>query len=1084
MNSANNKRKNCQCLKSETPDVIDVFDQGVGKISVSPNFECGEIKKELIRRLLQEKIEEIKWLPGLINIYISILWEEELFSKIGSGNTTDEGLHPDDIEKIITKAEIGQPVQFGESWIVYLEVQNDSKHDDYLIRLVCLFQNKDNAKESIDILKMLIDEMQSELHTIGQRADKVVMAHLSLVLSESRDQKSILNRMANILVNHLCSDGLKIYVLRKRSSGIFIQKLFRTDYPEREPYEYPIDINYGLADWVILNNDWLIIDQPVEPTKAGNSPETGKSGKHGIVKRLARPDVGSKNDEQLNREKAMMLVPLKIQDNVAGALSIWRETGKTYTREDLNSLQFFSAQIAAGFRWRLQWEAIQEKSKMLASLGEILVSKNSNIKHVQWGFIKSIGKIAKAALSILLLVDRKAMVYYAVSAWSEDNKREFQTDGWKEFLIPFKLGDDFKNLVEDYFKNHSTFLKNDKSEYSIRDLIPFGTEAKYEGMVVLLDIKLKGHEEHFLFQEEAIARETINSFIFETRPLIISFIEAYAQRVGQNLMEELSSSSHLHDSTTDILERTADFIKKEFSCDAVLVYHQSAKGMVVSAASPKNKNVIDLPVQSNSLTHEIIQSKETKRIIDIQYFNSKQKEKPDYETLKKIASAYGWDQIRSWMCVPVQRGKKVIGLIKLLTSQSGIFFGPPYTTFLKGLTNRLGPEMHQIIQRVLLEHLTAMADTLAAIEGTNLPIVISERLSEWLHQFVRSTAQFCLVTNIETTFSKLYSVSANFDNDLAIILEQRSRNNDVDIKRPNFKHSEKSIAALPIRLSGNDNLKGHLFIIDKGPLFEPSEISAAEEAAKTLAIALDREQHRINWARMAGRFRHAVLGPVQGLTSAALSLYRMIDKMEFDNEKLKKLKNLVDVEAQSIRLWRENQRLYLSSQVQVVKRFQALRPSINLCISRFRDYLQERGIELRLNWKARPDLYFEYDKDALDIMLSNLLENARKYSFYNRAITIGVEEFDETVIIWVEDIGHPIPDWRNNILYADGTRLDWRDPLRSIQGTGLGLPMTKALVEEHGGKIFHESKPAGMPKEDDIQPHRVRFTLKIPKRGN
>ena len=79
-----------------------------------------------------------------------------------------------------------------------------------------------------------------------------------------------------------------------------------------------------------------------------------------------------------------------------------------------------------------------------------------------------------------------------------------------------------------------------------------------------------------------------------------------------------------------------------------------------------------------------------------------------------------------------------------------------------------------------------------------------------------------------------------------------------------------------------------------------------------------------------------------------------------------------------------------------------------------------------------------------------------------------------------------------------GERLDWQDPIRSIDGTGLGLPMAKALIKAHDGKIRHTCSPigaayvertpppeAGEPEPIDaegqrIVPHRVTFEVLLP----
>jgi signal transduction histidine kinase len=86
------------------------------------------------------------------------------------------------------------------------------------------------------------------------------------------------------------------------------------------------------------------------------------------------------------------------------------------------------------------------------------------------------------------------------------------------------------------------------------------------------------------------------------------------------------------------------------------------------------------------------------------------------------------------------------------------------------------------------------------------------------------------------------------------------------------------------------------------------------------------------------------------------------------------------------------------------------------------------------------------------------------------------------VRLWVEDVGHAIPERLARSIYRVGERLDWKDPIRAIDGTGLGLPMARALVEKHGGTIRHSSQSLGLAKEKsgELQPHRVRFVVELP----
>ena len=96
------------------------------------------------------------------------------------------------------------------------------------------------------------------------------------------------------------------------------------------------------------------------------------------------------------------------------------------------------------------------------------------------------------------------------------------------------------------------------------------------------------------------------------------------------------------------------------------------------------------------------------------------------------------------------------------------------------------------------------------------------------------------------------------------------------------------------------------------------------------------------------------------------------------------------------------------------------------------------------------------DPERLDEIFTNLLENAAKYSHPGRPIAVRVEPDGVGVIVTVEDEGSGIlaeelPRVFDRFYQAKTTR-------RKKSGLGLGLYITKGLVEAHGGRIWVESR--------------------------
>jgi signal transduction histidine kinase len=105
------------------------------------------------------------------------------------------------------------------------------------------------------------------------------------------------------------------------------------------------------------------------------------------------------------------------------------------------------------------------------------------------------------------------------------------------------------------------------------------------------------------------------------------------------------------------------------------------------------------------------------------------------------------------------------------------------------------------------------------------------------------------------------------------------------------------------------------------------------------------------------------------------------------------------------------------------------------------------------------------DPARLEQILINLLTNAYRYG--GSTITVDAGATSEGVVVTVSDDGDGVPDELVPALFdgfARGPRTD------GVQGSGLGLAIAQALLEEFGGRIWHEpGQPTGA---------RFRFLLR------
>lgn len=123
----------------------------------------------------------------------------------------------------------------------------------------------------------------------------------------------------------------------------------------------------------------------------------------------------------------------------------------------------------------------------------------------------------------------------------------------------------------------------------------------------------------------------------------------------------------------------------------------------------------------------------------------------------------------------------------------------------------------------------------------------------------------------------------------------------------------------------------------------------------------------------------------------------------------------------------------------------------------FRREIEGRGIEF--NYKKGLDDSSEIttDRDKLYAILINLVKNASKYT-HEGSIRFGYSLNEENLLFYVSDTGIGIPKERQEAIFGRFIQADMNIS-RNYEGAGLGLSISKAYVEELGGKIWVESVP-------------------------
>ncbi len=118
-----------------------------------------------------------------------------------------------------------------------------------------------------------------------------------------------------------------------------------------------------------------------------------------------------------------------------------------------------------------------------------------------------------------------------------------------------------------------------------------------------------------------------------------------------------------------------------------------------------------------------------------------------------------------------------------------------------------------------------------------------------------------------------------------------------------------------------------------------------------------------------------------------------------------------------------------------------------------------KSIYLQADYRPDADLVISADLMRLRQILLNLVGNAIKFT-ETGGITVAAQRQGDMVHIQVKDTGIGIPPEKLETIFEAFSQVD-TSTTRKAGGTGLGLPISRRLVEMHGGRLWAESQGFG-----------------------
>ena len=135
--------------------------------------------------------------------------------------------------------------------------------------------------------------------------------------------------------------------------------------------------------------------------------------------------------------------------------------------------------------------------------------------------------------------------------------------------------------------------------------------------------------------------------------------------------------------------------------------------------------------------------------------------------------------------------------------------------------------------------------------------------------------------------------------------------------------------------------------------------------------------------------------------------------------------------------------------------------------------LERQFPKQQLNKHISPDIFIEGDRQLLQILINNLLDNAIKYAPADASITLTLEISGNKTFLSIADTGAGIPDNEKRNVFKKFYRVG-DESVRKAKGTGLGLYLCKKIAEDHKGTLTLSNN----------MPHGCLFTIRLPQKPN
>lgn len=220
-----------------------------------------------------------------------------------------------------------------------------------------------------------------------------------------------------------------------------------------------------------------------------------------------------------------------------------------------------------------------------------------------------------------------------------------------------------------------------------------------------------------------------------------------------------------------------------------------------------------------------------------------------------------------------------------------------------------------------------------------------------------------------------------------------------------------------------------------GAVEKLSKAEAARESEQLRSALLDSVTHEFRTPLTAIKASATSL-----LSTPALDEAQRLELLTVINEESDRLNHLVGEAAEMAQLDAHKVELRLGQH--------QMQEAVQDAVAKSKSVLAKHPVRIELPENLP---LVRIDVDRISEVLSQLLENAAKYSAPDSTIHITGEVKDRMMMTSVADHGPGIDDFEQSLIFEKFYR--GRNQRMQVQGTGMGLAIAKAIVEAHGGQI-------------------------------